>query len=1026
MKGSLTRLISLAIFVPTLVLMFISGYFLYQNFTKYQQVQKSTNYLKLAQKLEKMLVYLGQERGVSSIYSVSKGKYPNSQQLIAQKRKLFSSAINEMKSFVNQNPEFYSVVKPIIDMTNKLPVIRRNIDTFKENYIDTYFFKYYTKLEELILKTQAKIFQHFPQEIKTTYELKFPFEKIIAYSGIVRGVGSYYITADLPMPEDIYKKLFLNYYHSTNILPINLLSKTDIDMYSSKDFKQTEENVKSIIFYLQKANNEYYITNNFTGYPIDSIDYFELFTKRISFFQKTISRLNTTINTQLNAIISEATKNLIVNLLVFLLGIIILLIGMYVQKQIKSHIKELSELLTTLAPITGEDIEIDVSSPEGLHKAIETVERAIKITQESIKKSEEATKAKSLFLANMSHEIRTPLNGILGFLEILKTTELTPEQEDYVNTITQSAKNLLQIVNNILDVSKIESNKVTLEEIDFKAVDEFEKTLEIFSTPAAQKRIQYAAEISPDIPTVLKGDVLKIKEVLTNLINNAIKFTHPDGVISVKIKLEEIKDDTASIYFEVKDTGIGMSEEQKEKIFEAFTQADESVTRKYGGTGLGLTIVKSYLEMMGSEIHVESEINKGSKFYFTINFPIVDKTPRYKRNSFKDMTFAILNTFKDTLRKEYSIEYLNYFGVGRIGFNTAQELEKILENEKIHGVIIFLEESSYEQVEKVADLDIPIVTIASFAKKELIDKIDPEISVYDPNYPTKTFNFLRTLKEEKIATTKGAATTAEKPIYALKALIAEDNPINLKLLQTTLKSLGIQADTAQNGLEAFNKYSMNPEKYDVIFMDVQMPVMDGVEATQEILEFEKEEGIPHTPIIAVTANVLKGDRERFLGSGMDDYISKPIEKKELKRVLEMIQKHKYSYETPTKEEEEFVVEPQVKTTPPLQTENKKIIVATDSPFLGAYFKNILDFDFEIASNVKELSKALDKDALNIVIIEEDFNGADIDELLKIIKEQVKNIKIILIGERQSAYADDIISDLNPDSIKTTLKRLLNE
>jgi len=1032
MKGSLIRLINLAVFLPTIVLMSISGYFLYQNFMKYRNVQESVKYLHLAEKLENMIVYLGQERGVSSIYSVSKGKYPNSKALIKQKRALFSKSIEEMKIFINQNPDFYNIVQPILNMTNRLPVVRKKIDSFKENYIHKYFFPYYTVLEQQILNTQAKIFQHFPEEIKKTYELKFPFEKIISYSGIVRGVGSYYITADIPMSEDIYKKVFLNYFHATNILPINILPNQYKTQYFSKEFQKTEKDIETVIFYLQQANNEYYLTDKFNGYPIDSLDYFNLFTKRISYFQKTISNLNNEINNELTLITARATKNLIINLIIFGLGILIFIIGLYIQRLIKSHINYLSELLTSLAPITGETTTIDVSSAEGLNKAIKTVDKAIHITQESIKKSEEATKAKSLFLANMSHEIRTPLNGILGFLEVLKTTDLTPEQEDYVNTISQSAKNLLQIVNNILDVSKIESNKVTLEEIDFKAVDEFENTLELFMNSCAQKRIQYVADISPNIPTVLKGDVLKIKEILTNLITNAIKFTHPEGLISVKIKLQDVKDDKAKIYFEVKDSGIGMSEEQKEKIFEAFTQANESITRKYGGTGLGLTIVKSYLEMMGSEIHVESEINKGSKFYFTIEFPIVDPNPRYKRNLFKNITLAILNTYKDTLRKDYSIEYINYFGAAKIGFNTAHELQKIRESEKINAIVIFVEESNPDEIEKLKELDLPIVTISSFAQKDYIDKINPSISVFDPNVPEKTYNYLRTIKEERAIVTSKVKekVVSEKPIYTLKALIAEDNQINSKLLQTTLKSFGIESDIANNGLEAFNKYTMNPEKYDVIFMDVQMPTMDGIEATQEILEFEKEEGIPHTPIIAVTANVLKGDRERFLGAGMDDYISKPIEKKELQRVLEMIQRHKYTQDF---EEETAQVQTDINEEPKIikadenfpKHASNKILIATESSFLQQYFKNVLDFDFEIAANINELTKKIEKGDINALLIEEEFGDLDIKNLIKVIKAEIPGVKVFIIGDKEYPGADGIISDLNPNSIKEILKRLNN-
>jgi CheY-like chemotaxis protein len=631
----------------------------------------------------------------------------------------------------------------------------------------------------------------------------------------------------------------------------------------------------------------------------------------------------------------------------------------------------------------------------------------------------------------MSHEIRTPLNGILGFLELLKTTELTPEQQDYVNTISQSAKNLLQLVNNILDVSKIESNKVSLEIIDFKALDEFENTLELFSTPAAQKKIQYVAEVSPNIPTLLKGDILKVKEILQNLINNAIKFTHEKGLISVKILLEGVTNNKAKIYFEIKDTGIGMSEEQKEKIFEAFSQADESVTRKYGGTGLGLTIVKSYLEMMGSHINVESEVNKGSKFYFTIEFDIADPEPRYKQNIFSGTTYAVLNTLRDSFRKEYSLEYLNYFGVSRIGFNNYEELQKLLSSEKINAVVVFYEESDKVEISKLQSLNLPIIFIASYAFKEEISKYSPDFTIYDPNVPTKTYTAITSSKEKKVIRAV-QKEVEETPIYKLKALIAEDNPINKKLLQTKLKSMGIEADTASNGLEAFNKYSMNPEKYDVIFMDVQMPVMDGIEATQEIIEFEKEEELPHTPIIAVTANVLKGDRERFIGAGMDDYISKPIETSELERVLENVAKHKYDkYEdvqekpkpkTSTTVTPEENIKP-VENIPSSLQEKEKIVIASESSFLLNYLKSVLDINFDSASQVTELHKKLNKNALNILIIEDEFNGADMNVLIHSIKQEFPNTKIIVIGDTKYQEADGIISDLNPETIKEIIKNI---
>ena len=1034
MRGSLIKLITIAVFLPTLILTGISGYFLYKNYKSYEEVKKSKQHLELTKKLEAMLFYLGQERGINSIYSVSKGNYPNSRKILKEKRALFSKSIQDLKNFINKNPIYYNDVKTVLQIANQLPLVRKKLDSFKEDYIKTSFFNFYTKLESEIIKSIAKIHKNFPEEIKSIYNSKFSFEKIMAYTGIIRGFGSYYITADIPMTEEEYKNVLLKYYHDVNLLPIYSSQKNIQNIFENKKFKEVESQFKTAIFYIQQANMEYYLTDEFNGYPIDAIDYYHLTTQRISYFKKAVDTLNKAIDNTLNKIIQEATQNLIINAVILGIAIVMFFIGLFLVRLIKIHIQELSDLLSSLTPILGKEVRVDIGSTKGINEALKIVDDAIKVIQESVKKAEEATKAKSLFLANMSHEIRTPLNGILGFLELLKTTDLTPEQEDYVNTISQSAKNLLQIVNNILDVSKIESNKVSLEIIDFKAVDEFENSLELFSTPAAQKKIQYVTEVSPNIPTLLKGDILKIKEILQNLINNAIKFTPENGTISVKILLEEIIGNKAKIYFEVKDTGIGMSEEQKEKVFEAFSQADESVTRKYGGTGLGLTIVKSYIEMMGSNIQVESEVNKGTKFFFTIDFEIADPTPRYKQNIFAGTTYAVLNTLKDSLRKEYSLEYLNYFGISRIGFNNVEELNKLLLTENIKSVVIFYEESNKEEIKKLKNLELPLLFISSYAYKEEIDQYSPDITIYDPNLPTKTYNAITTTKEKKIVTTTKKTSPTQKTLYQLKALIAEDNPINRKLLQTKLKAMGIESDIANNGLEAFNKYSMNPQKYDVIFMDVQMPVMDGVEATQEILEFEKEENLPHTPIIAVTANVLKGDRERFIGAGMDDYISKPIETHELERVLDNITHHKYSqFEESTENEykqqttPQSIPQTQVEEKPLIKEETKKlkekVIIASESSFLLNYWKNTLDIDFEAVSQISELSKKLEKDALNILLIEEDFNSSDIEMLIKSIKEEFPHTKIIIIGESEYRGADGIISELDPQKIKDAINSI---
>jgi signal transduction histidine kinase/CheY-like chemotaxis protein len=1031
MKMSLTKLLTLAIWIPSLVLISFSGYFLYNSYQKYVETEKSLKYLTLAKKIENMLVYLGQERGTSSIYSVSKGQFPNSKQIMDSKRALMDKSIKEFKDYVKKNPEFYNETQNIISLINKMPEIRKNIDNFKDNYIKNEFFNYYTKLSTELMNTEGKILKRFPDELKPYYLLKLQFEKMVDYTGIIRGFGSYYITADEPISQKEYENILLKYYHDTNILLTSVLKhQTAAQLYNTKNFTKIEKAIKEVMFYVQQANQEYYLTNQFNGYPIDALDYFNLFTKRISFFNKTINQLNTSITKRLDEIVTSAVKTRNINIIVFLIAILLLIVGYYLHRSILRHIKSLSNLLTSLTPITGQEIKVDISTPEGMDEALRIVDEAIKITQQSVRKAEEATKAKSLFLANMSHEIRTPLNGILGFLELLNTTELTEEQLDYVNTISQSAKNLLQIVNNILDVSKIESNKVSLELIDFKAVDEFENTLELFGTPAAQKNIELTTQISPNIPSVIKGDILKIKEILTNLLSNAIKFTPNNGHIHVKIQLEKIIDNKAKIYFEVRDSGIGMSEEQKEKIFDAFSQADESVTRKYGGTGLGLTIVKSYIEMMGGEIHLESELNKGTKFYFEIMFDIVDATPKFAKNIFANKEIAILNTITETLRKETTLEYFSYFGTEKVGFNNADELQTLQNREKFDAVLVFYEESDKRVVEELSKINIPKIFVASYAKKEEINRLDYDAVIFDPNIPSKIFKALDSINEIQLEKTAKAqaAKPQHKDIYSLKALIAEDNPINQKLLQTTLKSMGIESDLANNGLEAFNKYTMNPEKYDVIFMDVQMPVMDGIEATQEILEFEQEEEINHTPIIAVTANVLKGDRERFLGAGMDEYISKPISKDALLKILERVahgdfSKHYSETSAPEQETENKQQPKKTESTEEKSNTEKEtsVILATTSPFLSSYINHIIDGLITVNS-LEDLTKALSKYRNATIIIDENFDEKDdIRFLIKSLKK-LKPEKIIVLGDEEVKEADTTLTDLKPETIQNAITK----
>ena len=1043
LKLSLSALIRIAVYVPSLILATASLVYLIQNFQNFNNTKRNVRYLKAAQALDKLISALDQERGASTIYFVSHGAYPQSREAVYQARVKTEEAKTKLDQILAEDPEIGKVLQQsdVLDQLKNINSIRVSIDRFNTNFND-WFFGYYTNLEQKLTEAEAKLLQNIPEELKKTYLIRLQFTKILSYSGIVKGMGAYYLTAGIPMSDTDYKKIFFRYFHESNLLPLESLPEDLKSRYSDAAYKTLRQQIENLIFQIQQANMAYYLGEDFSGYPIDPNDYLTKLNQRNAYFTSTVLALDTQIKEKLQQITAAAQRNLIISFLLQILAILLAALGHYINKRLSRHIEELGDLIVKLAPIVGRKTEFDIRTAEGMSTAVEIVDEAITTTQEALKRAEEASKAKSLFLANMSHEIRTPLNGILGFLELLKTTDLTPEQLEYVNTIGQSAKNLLQIVNNILDVSKIESNKVTLEIIDFKAVDEFENTLEIFATPAAQKNIEYVADISPDIPTTLKGDVLKIKEILTNLLSNAMKFTNPKGTVSVTIRYlgtEKRKDKNgeekpfANLYFEVKDTGIGMSEEQKKKVFEAFAQADESVTRKYGGTGLGLTIVKSYVEMMGGEIQVESELNKGTKFFFNLWLEVAEEVPRYAHNKFKNLTLAILVPKRDSLRQEVSFNYLKYFGVSRVMVKDFEEFQKLGPKEQPKGIVILYEESDKDEVEKFATEveDIPIVYISSFARKEELDGYNATLTIFDPTVPTKFFNVLNSIKSRRKTHREEAKKQAKKQpknIYQLKALIAEDNPINQRLLQTTLKMLGVESDVAQNGLEAFNKYTMNPDKYDVIFTDIQMPVMDGVEFTHEVLEFEKEEGITHTPIIAVTANVLKGDRERFIGAGMDDYISKPIEKDQLLEVLEKVARGYYLEFREAGEVDESEGDEVEETsgneenTSSKESTQYKVILASDSPFLATFLEELFPDYIQAEDKSTLMEKIAPAEGVKyVVIIDEEFDGQNIARLIKEVKAKNSDTIVVTLGEKKVEGADFHLEELDPEEIQKIIE-----
>jgi signal transduction histidine kinase/DNA-binding response OmpR family regulator len=629
----------------------------------------------------------------------------------------------------------------------------------------------------------------------------------------------------------------------------------------------------------------------------------------------------------------------------------------YVFKYIKVEQQNLKALLNSVdnCPVTGKITNFKETIKGKDDAAIYALmSEMIEEMQESKRLADDANATKSLFLANMSHEIRTPLNGIVGFTKFLKSTRLDEEQLDFVNVIRKSSEDLLGIINDILDISKIESGNVELEELFFSPMEEFENVIETYAANASKKNIDFSLWMEPEFSSMMfKSDPGRIKQVLINLISNAVKFTNKKGTIDILIEKEKQTNDTISVKFSVKDNGIGISEEQKEKVFEAFTQADSSTNRKYGGTGLGLTISSNLVKLLGGALKLKSSVGEGSLFYFTLEMSKKDIKQDYRVKpiklaiyspqdvvskdsdhyledyllSFREFSLLRLQTFEDCMSASASSFDALYIHCDQI---KKEDLEKIVRQHKRHSQIILVTKLN--------------------RRKNVLD-IVPLFSqiFYEPVTFSKVEKSIKIVLENKIEVKPKPKINSKFPQFDnLQALVVEDNPINQKMIKHTLKNIGIESDLAENGKIGFEMRTKRD--YDIIFMDIQMPVMSGVESTKAILAYEKEKNLAHIPIIAVTANALKGDRERFLAEGMDEYISKPID---LQKFITILQKFFSTKEVVKSDKTDILLYKQT---------------ATEAKIIGAILKK-LGYSVDVAKDIDEFTKIMDSNSYHSILLD---------------------------------------------------------
>jgi len=511
--------------------------------------------------------------------------------------------------------------------------------------------------------------------------------------------------------------------------------------------------------------------------------------------------------------------------------------------------------------------------------------------------AEAAALAKSEFLANMSHEIRTPMHGVIAATELAMNEEMPPKTEHYLELIQSSAYSLLGIINDILDFSKIEAEKLGFETRPFRLDEVIDRSIDMFINKASEKRIEIVVDIDLDTPKALIGDPLRLQQIITNLISNAVKFTGKDGVVLIGVKASEKTLERATLTFFVKDTGVGIAEKDIKKLFVPFSQVDASSTRKYEGTGLGLTICKQLVEKMGGEIWVESELGKGSTFAFTANF---DRQPAEERKFVPPPDIQGLNVLvvDDCDSSRLIMEkILESFGFKVELVSSGEDSLAILKDnqrrEKPFELVMMdwlmpgldgIETS--RRIRQDLKLTIPIIMMTAFGKdseKLEAERVGINGFLTKPIYQSTLFNAIMdafgkeaivSAEQEKSITTK--ASIYKKRLKGIRVLVAEDNLTNQEIALAVLESAGIFVEIARNGKEAVK--AVRRSHFDAVLMDIQMPEMDGYEATKIIREDSRFTSLP---IIAMTAHAMKGDEEKCLEAGMDGYISKPINQERL-------------------------------------------------------------------------------------------------------------------------------------------------
>ncbi len=1064
------RLISL---FPILILFSLASYYVYTSYVSFQAAQTLQSRLAENKQLNNMVNNISRERGMTVMY-LGNASAATLKSLHAQ-RTIVDNAIKEF-SATSHSPKTAGIIASLEKLRHEThPSVDNKTADFAEIFNDVY-----GKHQEALIKELSSLSTVLlDDKVASMANSYLSLVRANEYTSLERDYLTYLLSKGQAL-EDEELEQWITLIGNADAL--NLEGINDKALQTTLKASLLSEDNVELLEDIIAERGSILRSSAQGGYETQSGIWFAMLSEKVNALNEGEKILLDSMDSRASVVKAQAIQFLITAITVWLVSILIGILGVLLSNEIAKNIKNLESVLKRVAADTHDNEadelskSINLDTAEGTAQAYALLERIIEQTMGDKQSAQEASEAKSMFLANMSHEIRTPLNGIVGFTELLKDTELHDEQREFIDIIEKSSENLLEIINNILDLSKIESNKLEIEDIAFNPLEEFESAVDVYAVRASEKHIDLGCFIDPSLERPLKGDPTKIKEVIINLLSNAVKFTNAGGSVNVDIRrIESDEPNRARVRFQVKDSGIGVTSEQKSRIFEAFSQADTSITRKYGGTGLGLTISSSFVELMGGRLDLESTPGDGTMFFFTLSFEEIETLNEPVKGSFSNINAVIHESrSKKKSQTTYLKEYLDYFGVSYTTFHDVEEL-KLLERQ-VNYDLLFVDNDYTNDVDLVqfasTQEQLVLITKSYYMKK--IDSMGLDIFkvLYEPVNSSKIRTVLETYDVEAFNNRKQKSSRRKKfdeknSRFEASVLVAEDNIINQKLIRRTLEDIGLEVTLANNGLEAFEKRKNN--QYDLIFMDIQMPVLDGIEATQEILDYEEDYDQHHIPIIALTANALKGDRERFLAAGMDEYTTKPLVRSEIISLLNNFLSHKIveintvpksadhlAVDTvidsePLVTQEEVLPETAIEEEIPAEIEapveqavqqpiaasnyDADVLLAKQNPLEMKLFSRILNdlgYTYESVDTVDELKLNITNKRYKVALFDKTLKELDLKELYDTIRAKNSDISLVMLVDpnvkedtNDAMYVHEIIKNIvNKDLLRLVFEKFI--